>query len=359
MRAIELVAQLVPPNGSIVEVGSLFGASSWAWAKSADPTVTVHCLDPWEKNIGVKPIEDRYGIKYDLEHFLHYTSDCENIVPHKGYSPFDFSDWLQPVDLVYEDAVHEDPTLSANLDFWENHLKPTGILCGDDFRGRFPDVRAAAHRKSDEMNRELIVVENFWCLLPTEHRIEKLESVRCGLLALRDEFQNHMKERGDRINWRLKNEICRGSSGSLNIELFLTLDGLQHWPSQPSDQQPKAIVNLLDKQSQEIVAVFSGSLESSQLDPDIEQKVTVRNEGATTADLVERELEVQPRLLGPSKEEAIVLDSRTVKLTDQISAFTQIQRLLLSRKITSNHRDVICKVANSSCSFHARPRSLV
>ena len=34
MRAIELLAQLVPENGHIVEVGYLLGLSSWIWAKS-------------------------------------------------------------------------------------------------------------------------------------------------------------------------------------------------------------------------------------------------------------------------------------------------------------------------------------
>src|SRR4051794_9544102 len=69
LRAIECVAALVPPGGHVVEVGSLFGCSSWAWARSVDPSVTVHCIDPWEKNEGVRLMEARYGVTYGVEQF--------------------------------------------------------------------------------------------------------------------------------------------------------------------------------------------------------------------------------------------------------------------------------------------------
>lgn len=48
--AIEALAKLVPPGGVVVEVGSFLGMSSYAWAKSVDPSVTVYCIDAWEKD---------------------------------------------------------------------------------------------------------------------------------------------------------------------------------------------------------------------------------------------------------------------------------------------------------------------
>ena len=40
--AIEAMAKSVPPGGVVVEVGSYLGLSSYAWAKSVDPSVTVY-----------------------------------------------------------------------------------------------------------------------------------------------------------------------------------------------------------------------------------------------------------------------------------------------------------------------------
>jgi len=40
LQAMEAVAKLVPRDGVVVEVGSYLGRSSWAWAKSVDPSVT-------------------------------------------------------------------------------------------------------------------------------------------------------------------------------------------------------------------------------------------------------------------------------------------------------------------------------
>src|SRR5271156_805044 len=98
LKAIECVAALVPAGGNVVEVGSLFGCSSWAWAKSVDPSVTVHCFDPWVNTGGVKAMEAKHGIQYGLEQFLVHTRDCPNIVPHQGYSPKDFLTWDGPID---------------------------------------------------------------------------------------------------------------------------------------------------------------------------------------------------------------------------------------------------------------------
>jgi hypothetical protein len=112
LQAIEQVARLVPHDGCVVEVGSLFGRSSWAWAKSVAPSAKVFCLDPWEGNEGVRTLERHYGITYGLDQFKAYTAECPNIRPLKGYSPKDFRDWLCPVDLYYEDSVHAGPVLT-------------------------------------------------------------------------------------------------------------------------------------------------------------------------------------------------------------------------------------------------------
>lgn len=169
-QAIEALSALVPENGTVVEVGSLLGLSSWIWAKSVDPSVTVHCVDPWEIAGGsnFNKLARDNAQSFSLDQFKKNVADCRNIVAMQGYSPDDFGDWNKKIDLYFEDAVHTDPILSRNLDFWSSRLKRTGILCGHDYHDQFPDVRAGAARLAKKTRRRLRLIGSLWILLPRE-----------------------------------------------------------------------------------------------------------------------------------------------------------------------------------------------
>jgi hypothetical protein len=157
LKTLEQIAQTIPENGTMVEVGPFCGRSSWCWAKSADPTVTIHCLDIWNPREhpyqppaaigeGSVPGPD-FGVVADnglamgtLANFHHFTRDCPNIVAHQGASPYDFEDWEEPLDLVFLDGVHHNPVFWHDLNFWFWRLKPGGLCCGDDFARTHPDV---------------------------------------------------------------------------------------------------------------------------------------------------------------------------------------------------------------------------
>src|SRR5205085_831925 len=135
-------------GGHMVEVGPFVGRSSWCWAKSADPSVKVTCLDLWDPAahpyappVAVGPqalAGDDFGVVADpaealgtLENFLRNTRDCPNIEAIRGRSPGDFAGWRQPLDLVFLDGVHHNPVFWEDVNFWFWQLKPGGILCGD------------------------------------------------------------------------------------------------------------------------------------------------------------------------------------------------------------------------------------
>jgi hypothetical protein len=189
LRAIESVALLVPENGVVVEVGSLFGRSSWAWAKSVQPSVQVYCIDPWINNPGIKPIEDRFNIKFGLEQFKEYTADCHNIIPLQGHSPSDFKHWDIPIDLYFEDAVHQNPVFSNNINFWTSHLKPDGIICGHDYGNDFPDIISEVNKLAVELNRRNRTVRSFWCLLPNNQKSCIVQEVDKRLLEIEVEAE--------------------------------------------------------------------------------------------------------------------------------------------------------------------------
>ena len=168
--AIALLAKLVPINGTIIEVGSLLGRSSWIWAKNAHSSVTVNCIDPWEKTGGsnFKKLAGENNQTFSLRQFKINTADCHNVVALQGFSPADFRDWRGQIDLYFEDAVHTDPILAENLGFWGSRLKPNGILCGHDFVDNFPDVQRSAREAAAAMNRKLHVIGSLWFILPEE-----------------------------------------------------------------------------------------------------------------------------------------------------------------------------------------------
>ncbi|WP_238311213.1 class I SAM-dependent methyltransferase [Methylobacterium organophilum] len=205
MQAIELLARLVPKGGQIVEVGSLLGLSSWIWAKNAAEGVTVHCLDPWELAGGgnFQKLASSHRQTFTRDQFLRNVADCDNIQAHRGFSPQDFQDWAQPVDLYFEDAVHTDPILAQNLAFWSGRLAPAGIVSGHDYVEKFADVRRGARALARSLGRRLQVIGSLWFALPAEAAyreaaerraiVEALDALaarhRPGALIMKDEIE--------------------------------------------------------------------------------------------------------------------------------------------------------------------------
>lgn len=285
LKAIELVAPLVPRWGTLVEVGSLFGRSSWAWAKSAHPTTRVVCIDPWENNAGVRSLEETHNIKYGVDQFKKYLSDCPNALPLKGYSPNDFQNWTDPIDLYYEDAVHVNPILDKNLGFWIPKLKLTGIVCGDDYRPRFADVRAGAERYARILGRELIRVDFFWCLLPPEEILPGSAAVAERLRELSAAVDAEKREIGIIYSIHSKiTELTRNEQGKLSVPVRLANDSIEEWPvGGESGNVWRVGARLTQPNGQAVVAEVSASLGLHTLMPDIPVDIDIELDGGSIA----------------------------------------------------------------------------
>ena len=164
LQRLARLARTVPPNGCIVEIGSLFGLSSWTLAKNAHSTVTVYCIDPWVRQPWMLPIEESAGQTLSFETFRTNTSGIRNIIPLRGYSPRDFAGWQRQIDLIFEDSVHTNPLLHQNLTFWTRFLRPGGIICGHDYCDEFPDVKAEADRLAASLGERPEVRGTLWSL---------------------------------------------------------------------------------------------------------------------------------------------------------------------------------------------------
>lgn len=133
LQCIEAWASKVPENGVIMEVGSLFGRSAVAWAKSCHPSVDVYCVDTF------------YDPNTDTDFYDEFranTKDIPNIHPIVCACPyFKYSRYVdkQP-DIFFIDATHSNPNDWHIILYGLKHLKSGGLLCGHDYLPNWPDV---------------------------------------------------------------------------------------------------------------------------------------------------------------------------------------------------------------------------
>lgn len=167
LRMLSELAARVPENGTIVEVGSLYGLSTWHMAKYSKPSVTIVCIDPWVREQWVVDLVERpqAAPPFCREVFHRLTKEfAHKIVAIQGYSPFDVSGWQIPIDMYFEDAVHTNPVLKKNIDFWSDRVKVGGTVCGHDYGSQFPDVKTEVDSLTKKLESTLGVEGTLWYL---------------------------------------------------------------------------------------------------------------------------------------------------------------------------------------------------
>ena len=129
------IVKLLKPDSVLVEVGCYSGGSMAIMANSA-PEVTMHTIDLFSIN-GV----DKASRDTEFQRVSGLLSQFKNVTVHSGNSFVDFGQWNTPIDLLFDDGAHEDPSLTKSMTFWLSFLKPGGILLMHDNHVYFPDVQ--------------------------------------------------------------------------------------------------------------------------------------------------------------------------------------------------------------------------
>ncbi len=157
LKEIERLASQVPENGNIVEIGSLFGRSAVAWAKSCHPSVNVYCVD-----LFINILENPSYNFFDK--FVENTKDIPNIIPIKAMSPYIFDAKIPDVklDLVFLDAIHKNPIDIDNIRYFLPKIKSGGILCGHDYHPSWPDVIENVQMLEKELGSSVKITESIW-----------------------------------------------------------------------------------------------------------------------------------------------------------------------------------------------------
>jgi predicted O-methyltransferase YrrM len=120
-----------------VELGTWMGASAIPIARAIRPWGgTLTCVDTWQGLLTYAP-----GIMYTAQPWM-LVSCARNLID-AGVSanirliPATTQDaaacWREPIDYLYIDADHSYEAVWADLRAWVPHLKPGGLLLGDDY----------------------------------------------------------------------------------------------------------------------------------------------------------------------------------------------------------------------------------
>ena len=157
LQILERLAKNVPENGTIVELGSFMGRSSWAFAKSAPSSVKVYCIDCWEGFT----IDDkitlmnsyRKDLAYDIKDFKNFVKDYRISYQSKANPPKSMWPKTKKADIIFIDASHVSPDVDNDIAFWYPRLKENGLLLGHDFNVLlFPDVCRAVINFSEKVD---------------------------------------------------------------------------------------------------------------------------------------------------------------------------------------------------------------
>lgn len=144
------VVKLLKPKSVLVEIGCYSGGSISIMANS-NVDITAHTIDLFWMN-GT----DIISRNKELERVKGFLTDFNNITVHSGNACVDFKWWDTPIDLLFNDGPHEEPSLTNAMEHWLPFLKPGGILLIHDNHVYFPEVQ--------DYVKKLIESEDFYQL---------------------------------------------------------------------------------------------------------------------------------------------------------------------------------------------------
>jgi predicted O-methyltransferase YrrM len=132
----------------VVELGSWLGASAIAMARSVRRWGgTVTCVDTWAGQLdeaggspsGQSPLMILSCARAMVEAGI---SASVRLIPATTVTAAQH--WTQPIDFLYVDADHSEEGCCADLEAWVPHVKPGGLIAGDDYdHPRYPGVKIA------------------------------------------------------------------------------------------------------------------------------------------------------------------------------------------------------------------------
>lgn len=161
LTRLDLITQLVPPNGKMVEVGTDRGDFAFEVIKEL-PSLDLTCVDPWETTVDdisdPHTNRDRNIDKEVTENKLRGKATIQQ----KKSLEFVTQVLDESLDCAYLDGDHYRPGFDNDLEAWWPKIKPGGILAGHDLTGEWePWIRAAVEEFAFYHNTEVFCTQDF------------------------------------------------------------------------------------------------------------------------------------------------------------------------------------------------------
>ena len=135
-----------------VELGTWQGASAIPVARAIRRwRGTVTCVDTWGGAIDGDPTSMQPWMLLSCVRNMKQAGVSGNVRLIASTTTAAVQWWTEPIDYLYVDADHSYEGVLADLRAWVPHVKPGGLILGDDYGSdTFPGVQAAW----DEFERE-------------------------------------------------------------------------------------------------------------------------------------------------------------------------------------------------------------
>lgn len=186
LRKLAEFSANVPENGAILELGGLFGRSTYALGHNKKNSVKLFTIDIWptiyldnhreiyfhDKRAGADETEliterlkndpERLDGKDFHELWKLYTAGIDNLVGIKDYTTLDNKDFPM-FDFIFHDAGHDFHNVYNDLVHWFPKLKDDGIIIIDDYEStNFPEVIKAVDIfvKNNNLQTEMVTHRN-------------------------------------------------------------------------------------------------------------------------------------------------------------------------------------------------------
>jgi hypothetical protein len=175
--ALHFIASRLSPGSVVVEIGGFLGGSAAVMAH-ANPTISVISIDQYDTKEHSfhqdqqKMIDGVYGVgkARTLENAKQWIG-YNNVHLIEAVSPYDLFQYNvdnKQIDVYFEDAVHSDPGLAANIDYWFPKVVKGGLVIMHDYRPwlpphlsqppyRFPDVERHVDQLVKSKYTEILV----------------------------------------------------------------------------------------------------------------------------------------------------------------------------------------------------------
>lgn len=126
-----------------VELGTFLGASAIPVARSiARWGGVLTCVDTWSENVLQAGTTAPWVLVTCARNFVAAGVTNVRLMPTTTVDAA--RTWTEPIDYLYIDADHSYASVLEDLIRWVPHVKPGGVMVGDDYGNRsFPGVKRA------------------------------------------------------------------------------------------------------------------------------------------------------------------------------------------------------------------------